>query len=42
MDILIIADFCGKMDGTGNSRFCYLANMLSKGHDVEILTSDFD
>ncbi len=42
MDILIIADFCGKMDGKGNSRFLYLANMLSCTHEVEILTSDFD
>lgn len=42
MDIIILADFCGKMDGTGNSRFLYLANMLSKEHQVEILTSDFD
>ena len=42
MDILIIADFCGKMDGNGNSRFLYLANMLSCSHEVEVLTSDFD
>ena len=42
MDILIIGDFLGKMDGTDNSRFIYLANMLCKEHDVEILTSDFD
>lgn len=42
MDILIIADFCGKLDGNDNSRFLYLANLLSKDNDVEILTSDFD
>lgn len=42
MDILIIADFCGKMDGTGNSRFLYIAEKLSAEHTVEILTSDFD
>lgn len=42
MDIVIVADFCGKMDGSGNSRFIYLADMLSKKHKVEILTSDFD
>lgn len=42
MDILILADFCGNLDGTDNSRFIYLANMLCQKHDVEILTSDFD
>lgn len=42
MDILILADFCGRFDGKDNSRFLYLANILSSDHDVEILTSDFD
>ncbi len=42
MDIVILADFCGKMDGTGNSRFLYLAHLLCQEHQVEILTSDFD
>lgn len=42
MDILIIADFCGNMDGKGNNRFLYLADMLCKEHEVEILTSDFN
>lgn len=42
-DIIIIADFCGPLDGTFNSRFLYLADMLvSEGHNVEIVTSDFD
>ena len=27
MDIVILADFCGRFDGTDNSRFLYLANM---------------
>lgn len=42
MDIVILADFCGRFDGKGNSRFLYLADMLCKEHSVEILTSDFD
>lgn len=42
MDILIISDFMGKMDGSGNGRFDYLAKMLIDKHDVEILTSDFN
>jgi len=41
-DIVIIADFCGPLDGTYNSRFLYLADMLAKDNDVEIVTSDFD
>lgn len=41
-DILIISDFCGPLDGTFNSRFLYLADMLvDKGFSVEIITSDF-
>lgn len=42
MDIVIIADFCGPLDGTYNSRFLYLAEMLVKKHNVEIITSDFN
>lgn len=41
MDIVIIADFCGKLDRSGNGRFVYLADLLYKEHDVEIITSDF-
>ena len=41
MDILILANFCGDLSGSGNSRFLYLAEMLSKKHQVEIATSDF-
>lgn len=41
MDVLLIADFCGKLTGKDNNRFVYLANLLCKEHDVEILTSDF-
>lgn len=42
MDILIIADFCGDLDGKGNFRFPYIANLLSFSHQVELLTSDFN
>lgn len=41
MDILILANFCGNLSGKGNSRFLYLANMLSEKHQVEVVTSDF-
>lgn len=41
MDILIIANFCADFSETDNGRFSYLANMLSKENDVEIVTSDF-
>lgn len=42
MDILILADFLGPLDGTFNSRFLYLGDILAKEHEVEIVTSDFD
>lgn len=42
MDIVIIADFLGRLDGKGNSRFLYLADMLCEKHNVEIITSDFN
>lgn len=42
MDIVIIADFCSAFDHKGNNRFIYLSDLLIKrGHDVEIITSDF-
>ena len=41
-DIVILADFCGPLDGTFNSRFLYLADLLSKDNNVEIITSDFN
>lgn len=41
-DIVILADFCGPFDGKFNSRFLYLADMLSKDNNVEIITSDFN
>lgn len=43
MDIVILADFCGRFEGDGqNIRFLYLANILCKNNDVEIITSDFN
>ena len=43
MDVVIIADYCGGFDGGFNSRFLYLSDVLCKeGHEVEIITSDFD
>lgn len=41
MDILIITNFCSDFSATDNDRFLYLAKMLSKEHNVEIVTSDF-
>lgn len=42
MDILIIANFCGRLDGKDNNRFIYLAELLKNKHNVEVLTSDFN
>ena len=42
MDILILADFCGQFNKEDNSRFLYIANMLSEDHKVEVVSSDFD
>lgn len=42
MDVLIIADFCGQLNGQDNNRFIYLANLLSENNEVEIVSSDFD
>jgi len=41
MDIIILANFCMDFSESDNGRFSYLADMLSKEHDVEIVTSDF-
>ncbi len=42
MDVVIIADFCGDLDGKDNVRFIYLAEKLSKNHSVELVTSNFN
>lgn len=42
MDIIILADFCGRFDKESNSRFLYLADILCKKHSVEVVTSDFN
>lgn len=41
MDIVIIANFCGRLDGESNSRFLELAAMLCREHQVEVVTTDF-
>ncbi len=41
MKIKIIAFFCGPLDGTYNSRFLYLGDLLAS-HDVEVITTDFN
>lgn len=41
MDIVIIANFCGRLDGESNSRFLELASMLCRDHQVEVITTDF-
>ncbi len=42
MDIVIIAHFITEFAKDGTSRFVYMAEELSKTHNVEILTSQFD
>lgn len=43
MDIVIIANFCGKLDGESNSRFLELATILSQKEQVqvEVITTDY-
>lgn len=41
-DIVIIANFCGDLNGQGNNRFLYLAELLAGDNAVELITSDFD
>ena len=42
MRVLIVSNFPGYLDGSYNDRFVYLAKLLvDRGHDVELLTSDF-
>ena len=40
-DIVIIANFVATLDGGANSRFAYLANLLTKNNKVELISSDF-
>lgn len=43
MDILMIVHTMGTLDPSDNDRFTYLAQLLmSEGHDIEIVTSDFE
>lgn len=41
MDIVIIANFCMDFSENDNGRFSHLAQLLSKNHNVEIVTSSF-
>ena len=41
MDIVIVANFCRDFSEKDNGRFCYLADLLCKDNDVEIVTSSF-
>ncbi len=40
-DIIILANFCYDFSVSDNGRFLYIAKMLCKKHNVEIITSDF-
>lgn len=40
-DIVIVANFVAGLQGQDNNRFSYLAGLLSKVADVELVTSDF-
>lgn len=42
MDIVIIADYLGPLDGSYNSRFLYLGDLLAKEHSVEVVTGNFN
>lgn len=41
MDIVIVANFCMDFSKYENGRFTYLARLLSKEHEVELVTSRF-
>lgn len=41
MDIIIIANFCAGLDKPTNSRFTYIADLLYKDNEVEIVGSTF-
>lgn len=41
MDILIISEYCEDFSETDNDRFFYLAKLLAKENDVEVITSTF-
>ncbi len=42
MDIVIIANFITEFIKDGTSRFVYIAEQLSKQHEVELITSSFE
>lgn len=39
--IIILAHYCGDLDGRYSNRFVYIASLLSKVYDVELITSNF-
>ena len=42
MNIIIIANFPGFLDGSYSDRICYLANLFKEhGHFVDLVVSDF-
>ena len=41
MKVLIIANYINLPNETGNCRFMYIANLLSKNNSVEVITSAF-
>ncbi len=41
MDIVILTNFARNFSDADNDRFTYIANMLSKDNNVEVITSDF-
>ncbi|WP_256130481.1 glycosyltransferase family 4 protein [Anaerovorax odorimutans] len=42
MNILIVANYCRDFSKIDNGRFNYLARLLAKEHNVEVITSDFN
>lgn len=39
--VLILAHYCGDLDGRLSNRFVYLASLLSNNNEVELVTSNF-
>lgn len=40
-DVIVVANFCGNLDGRLNNRFVYLSEMLADKCDIELITSNF-
>lgn len=39
-DVIVVANFCGNLDGRLNNRFVYLSEMLADKCDIELITSN--